>query len=1019
MNAIIQFSLLQRVFVIAMCMIVVLFGVNAWLNLPVDAFPDISPTQVKVIYKVPGMTAEEIEVQVTQPIETELLGIPNQTVLRSTTKYAITSITLDFEDGTDIYWARQQVNSRLTQLSSSFPAQIEGGVAAMSTPLSELFMFTIEHPDLSLQEKKHILDWKIRPALRTIQGVADVNVLGGYTATYQFNPDLQKLAAYGLTLDSLQEAIRANNQNGSLGRIDLGSDAIIVRANGKSTSFSELQTLPIKLFQGQLIRLADLGTLSVGSLARYGGVTKDGEEAVQALVVALKDTNTGQLLNAVTEKLAELKTTLPAGTELKVFYNRKELIDKAVYTITKALTEAIIIVVLVLAFYLGNVRASLTVALVIPITVFITFLVMEYTNITANLMSLGGLVIAIGMLVDASVVVVENIVTELNKGTHLPRLHLIYRACKAVAKPVLAGTIIVMIVFTPLFTLTGLEGKLFAPVAKTIVYAMLISLVCAFTIIPVVASFLVSSTPHQEPKYITQLRAKYEITLQAALASPKVVISGALVLLIVSSGLFTQVGKTFMPTLDEGDIILQLEKQPSISLESSLALDKQIESHLLAAIPEIKLVVARTGSDQLGLDPMGLNQTDMFLQLNAKDSWRFDSKAELINAIRAQLHFFPGINFNFTQPIQMRVSEMLTGTTGMVAIKIFGDDFKTLASLSKEILAIVEQTDGAIDSTSVIFEGGDYLNIKIKPEIALGFNMTVETLSNWVKSHIDGIEVGSVIKGKVTTPIVIASLADGLPTIYTQQGLESLYIPLPDGSTIELKEIADISLDSGPLIINRETANRFAIVTSNVDNRDLVSFVEEIKTKIEQNMTIPSGYALEFGGEFENQARATKNLLMIIPGVLVVIVLILFSLFRSLKLSALILANIPFAMIGGIIALYISGLYLSVPASVGFIALLGVAVLNGVVMVSHFQTLESSNSAILNVIVSGAADRLRPILMTATTAMLGLVPLAFSSGPGAEIQKPLAIVVIGGLISSTLITLYLLPLGYKLLRSRP
>ena len=1022
---IIRFSLVQRVFVLVAFAILVSLGGLAWKQIPIDAFPDISPTQVNIIVKASGMTAEEIEAQITRPIETELLGIPNQSILRSTTKYAITSITLDFEDGTDIYWARQQVNERLNNLWSSLPSIAEGGVAPMSTPLSEMFMFTIENPNLSLMERKHLLDWQIRPQLRTVAGVADVNVLGGFTKTIQFTPDPVAIEAAGLSLETIAEQIQQANNNGSIGRMDIGTDSMVIRTEGRIQEASELGNIVVGNLEGFPIQLKNLGEISIGSLARYGAVTKDGEETTEALVVALKDSNTADVVRGVRAKLTQLQKTLPPGTELNVFYDRKNLIDTAVSTITNALFQAIVLVIILLAIFLGHVNASLVVSTSIPIAVIITFLLMNQWGLSANLMSLGGLVIAIGMLVDSSVVVVENIVTQLNKKVPLPRMHLIFRACKAIAKPVVAGTIIVIVVFIPLLTLTGLEGKLFSPVALTIVFAMTAALVTALTIIPVFASFLIRSGGVSTPPYLQGLQRIYASSLRGVLKLPMAFIGVVFVLLIISGVLFNQLGKTFMPTLDEGDIIVQLEKSPTISLSESVQLDKQVEKALLANIPEIKQIVARTGSDELGLDPMSLNETDIFMELNPQDEWRFDTKAELEQAIREVVQRFPGINFGFTQPIQMRVSEMLTGSTGTVTVKVFGENIHTLAQLAEEVSAVVEKTNGSIDTQMTLIEGGDYLNVVLHSDVASRYGMSTEALSDYLRIQITGSQVSELIQGKVKTPIVFSNQYQGIPTLGSIEEVRNLPVLMPESDvnnsnsrTVLLSDIADIKLAEGPAVIERENAQRFAVIATNVQGRDLVGFVEELQSNIADQVQLPANYGVEYGGEFENQIRATNNLLMVIPAVLLLIVIILFSTFRSLAKAGLILANVPFALMGGVFGLYITGEYVSVPASIGFIALLGVAVLNGVVMLSHFEEAKAKAIPLAELVVTGAKDRLRPILMTATTAMFGLLPLVMATGPGAEIQKPLAIVVIGGLFSSTLVTLYFLPILYFKLESR-
>ena len=1018
LDKIIRFSLTQRVFVLVVFGVLIALGIQAWKNIPIDAFPDISTTQVNIIVKAPGMTAEEIESQITTLIETELLGIPNKDILRSTTKYAITSITLDFLEGTDIYWARQQVNERLANLWEQLPANIDGGLAPMSTPLSEMFMFTIENPSLSITQRKHILDWQIRPILRTVAGVADVNVLGGETKTIQFSPDVIAMHNAGVSLMDIQQHLDAANLNGSVGRINIGTESLIIRTQGRFHNINDVEQLIVKNDRGKIYHLKNLGEISFSSLVRYGAVTKDGHETTQALVVALKNANTAQVVDGVREKLQQIEKTLPEGTHLNIFYDRKNLIETAVNTITSALIQAIILVIILLAIFLGNFKASMVVSLSIPIAVITTFLLMNNFGLSANLMSLGGLVIAIGMIVDSSVVVVENIISQLSKNANQPRLHLMYRASKAIAAPVFSGTIIVIIVFVPLLSLTGLEGKLFSPVALTIVFAMCSALVISLTIIPVLASFFIKNKNLNTPSYLVKLQNIYTRTLEKVLAKPMKTMVVFIVVLFISGVLYSFLGKTFMPVLDEGDIIVQLEKSPTISLKESVDLDKQIELALLANVSEIKQIVARVGSDELGLDPMSLNETDVFMELQPREQWEVGSKSEIEDKIRAILVQFPGINFGFTQPIQMRVSEMLTGSTGAVTAKVFGSDISKLSKIADDISEIVKQTQGSIDVQTTIIEGGDYLNVVLKPELASQFNMTVAEFSHYLNIQVDGFKAAEIINGKVKTPIMFATHSGHSGGIASVKELENLMVLMPDNTSLRVKDIADITLKVGPAIIERENAQRFAVVATNVTDRDMVGFVEELQQNVSDKLKLPNGYFVVYGGEFENQIRATNNLLTVIPLVLFLIVIILFSTFNSLAKAGLILANIPFALMGGILGLYISGQYLSVPASIGFIALLGVAVLNGVVMLSHIESVKYKSKDLFAVVSHAASDRLRPILMTATTAMFGLMPLVVATGPGAEIQKPLAIVVIGGLFTSTLATLYLLPIFYYKLENK-
>jgi cobalt-zinc-cadmium resistance protein CzcA len=946
-------------------------------------------------------------------------------MLRSTTKYSITAITIDFHEGTDIYWARQQVNERLMNVWSSLPENISGGMAPMSTPLSEMFMFTVENPNLSLSQRRELLDWQIRPLLRTVAGVADVNSLGGYVKTFEISPDILTMQQLKISFNDIEEALKSNNINGGIGRLIKGNDTLVLRTQGRLIHLNDLENLVVKAVVSddqapKVIRLNDIANINIGHLTRYGAVTKDAKETVQGLIIALKNSNTAQVVNNVKAKLAEISPALPQGTKINVFYDRSNLIDTAISTITSALGQAVILVIILLAIFLGDLRSSIVVSLSLPLAALMTFILMNYFNLSANLMSLGGLVIAIGMLVDASVVIVENIVNQLAKNKSLPRLHIIYRACKEVAVPVVVGTLIVLIVFSPLLTLTGLEGKLFTPVALTIVFAMISALILSLTVIPILASFLLKDEPIKDPKLMVVLHAFYLKTLKKVLAQPKIFVISISAILLLSAVLFTGLGKSFMPLLDEGDIIVQLEKSPSISLQASIDLDKQIERVLLEEVPEIKQIVSRTGSDELGLDPMGLNETDVFMELTPSDTWRFDTKAELVQAIREVVSQFPGINIGFTQPIQMRVSEMLTGSTGDVSIKVFGTDVNILAKIANDIAHVTQQVSGSADVQAALIEGGKYLNIELIPEVATQAGMTVQALSMFLKSQLEEFPLSEILQGNKSIPIVLSNHTNvkvnkhiSVKNITSLAELKKMLILMPDHSLMTLDSIANISFKTGPLLIEREKGNRFVSISSNVINRDVVGFVDELNLQIRDKVTMPSGYTLVFGGEFESQQRATKNLLIVVPAALLLIFIILFTTFNSLSKSALILANIPFAAMGGIIALFISGEYLSVPASVGFIALLGIAVANGVVMVSYFEQTKMLITNLQHRVIDGANRRLRPILMTASTGMFGLIPLAFATGPGAEIQKPLAIVVIGGLITSTITTLYLLPLFYS------
>ena len=1011
MTHLIRFALSQRLLMMIVVLLLSGGGYYAFKNIPIDAFPEVSPTQVKIIVKAPGMTPEEVEARITAPIEIELLGIPHQTMLRSVAKYALTDITVDFEEGTDIFWARQQIAERLNTMWGNLPAGVQGGIAPMTTPLGEMFMFTVEGGDLSLMERRDLLDWVIRPALRTVSGVADVNSLGGMVRSFEVIPDNSRLSARGISMDKLMQALEKNNRNDGAGRLTEGEEALIVRAEGRIKTLADVSTIVVDSKNDIPILVGDVAEVKIGALTRYGAVSKNGEgEAVTGLVLSLRGANARQTIVGIEKKLAEISLGFPKGVEAKVFYNRGNLVDKAVETVLHALLEAIVLVVVLLILFLGNLRAALVVALALPLAALFTFILMNYMGMSANLMSLGGLAIAIGMLVDAAVVVVENLITHLahvEKAQRLPRLHVIYRATAEVAGPVTSGILIIIIVFLPLLTLQGLEGKLFTPVALTIVFALSGSLVLSLTIIPVIASYLLKEVSHEEPWLPRQLQRLYQPALLWCLANSKRVFMGAGALLVITLVVFTQIGSTFMPTMDEGDIIVQLEKLPSITLDQSVALDGQVQKNLLKHIPEIATIVSRVGADELGLDPMGLNETDTFLVLKPKDEWRMNTKDKLIAEIRKVMEETPGIAFGFTQPIEMRVSEMLTGTRGDVAVKLFGTDIGVLNEKADEIAAVLKHITGSSDVFAKQNNGMQFLSVTIDKLAAGRFGLDSDSIETLLRAQIEGLNLGIVQEGIKRTPLIIRGNSNAA-------NFDNLQVTLPNGANIPVTAIAKIQKVEGVVSVGRERGQRFVVVRSNVQDRDLVGFVEEARKAVAEKVKLPIGYTVEFGGQFENQQRAAATLSLVVPIALGLIFLLLFSTFGSVRQAVLVLSNIPLAMVGGVFALWLSGEYLSVPASVGFIALLGIAVLNGVVMVSYFNQLKATGMELIKVVTLGSSRRLRPVLMTASIAAFGLIPLLFATGPGSEIQRPLAIVVIGGLVSSTFLTLFLLPILFKL-----
>jgi len=1014
LRRVVEFSLTQRAFVLFCALLVAAGGAYAFMRIPIDAFPDISQVQVKIIMKAPGMTPEEVETRVITPVELELLGIPRQTILRSSAKYAIADVTIDFEDGTDIYWARQQVAERLANVLPELPSSVSGGMAPISTPLSDVFMFTIEGGDLSLEQRRSLLDWTIRPALRTIPGVADVNALGGMVRTFEVVPDIAALAATGLSITDIKDAIAATNRNDGAGRLSDGEKALVVRAEGAIRTPADLEQVVLKMENGKVLRIRDVAHVGIGSLTRYGAVTKDGEgEAVEGLVLSLRGADASAIVEMVRARLETLKSSLPDGVTLKPFYDRANLIQRAVGTVKSALIEATVLVIILLLAFLGNLRAAIVVAVVLPMAALVTFAMMSLFGMSANLMSLGGLAIAIGLIVDAAVVVVENTVERIHHygvNPRAPFLHQVYQAASEVTVPVASGILIICLVFLPLLSLQGLEGKLFAPVALTIVFALSGSLVLSLTLIPVLSSYVLRGGSHKTPLLMRVIDAGYRPLLRFCLAHPLPVyilaIAGAVSMVLG----YLAVGKTFMPTMDEGSVIMQTTKLPSINLDQSIATDMRIQKVLREKVPEVESVVARVGSDELGLDPMSPNDTDAFLVLKPKEEWRVPDKGWLLQQLRDAMADLPGLEFAFTQPIEMRTSEMLTGARGDLAVKIFGPDLKQLANLAGRVQSAIASVPGAAEVQTASNDTVDYLQIDMDRMTAGRTGLSVTRIEDELRALLEGTPAGIVNEDQRRTNIVIRG-PDTLrkaPELFMQSQMTA-----GDGGLVRIGDVAQLRRTAGSVKVDRENASRFAIVQAYVSGRDLVGFVDDAQKAVAEKVPLPPGYRLVWGGEFENQRRAAMRLAIVVPIALVLIFLVLFVTLRSVRQSLLILANVPFALIGGILALWASGEYLSVPASVGFIALLGIAVLNGLVLVSHFNQLLGAGMPLSQVVFEGSLRRLRPVLMTASIAAFGLVPLLYASGPGSEIQKPLAIVVIGGLVTSTVLTLVLLPILFR------
>ncbi|RVZ15097.1 efflux RND transporter permease subunit [Helicobacter pylori] len=1012
--SIIEFSLRQRVIVIVGAILILFFGTYSFIHTPVDAFPDISPTQVKIILKLPGSSPEEMENNIVRPLELELLGLKGQKSLRSISKYSISDITIDFDDSVDIYLARNIVNERLSSVMKDLPVGVEGGMAPIVTPLSDIFMFTIDG-NITEIEKRQLLDFVIRPQLRMINGVADVNSIGGFSRAFVIVPDFNDMARLGVSISDLESAVRVNLRNSGAGRVDRDGETFLVKIQTASLSLEDIGKITVSTNLGHL-HIKDFAKVISQSRTRLGFVTKDGVgETTEGLVLSLKEANTKEIITQVYQKLEELKPFLPSGVSINVFYDRSEFTQKAIATVSKTLIEAVVLIIITLFLFLGNLRASVAVGVILPLSLSVAFIFIKFSDLTLNLMSLGGLIIAIGMLIDSAVVVVENAFEKLSANTKTTKLHAIYRSCKEIAVSVVSGVVIIIVFFVPILTLQGLEGKMFRPLAQSIVYALLGTLVLSITIIPVVSSLVLKATPHSETFLTRFLNRIYAPLLEFFVHNPKKVILGAFVFLVASLSLFPFVGKNFMPALDEGDVVLSVETTPSISLDQSKDLMLNIESAIKKHVKEVKTIVARTGSDELGLDLGGLNQTDTFISFIPKKEWSVKNKDELLEKIMDSLKDFKGINFSFTQPIEMRISEMLTGVRGDLAVKIFGDDIGELNKLSFQIAQALKGIKGSSEVLTTLNEGVNYLYVTPNKESMADVGITSDEFSKFLKSALEGLIVDVIPTGISRTPVMIRQESDFASSITK---IKSLALTSKYGVLVPITSIAKIEEVDGPVSIVRENSMRMSVVRSNVVGRDLNSFVEEAKKVIAQNVKLPSSYYITYGGQFENQQRANKRLSTVIPLSILAIFFILFFTFKSIPLALLILLNIPFAVTGGLIALFAVGEYISVPASVGFIALFGIAVLNGVVMIGYFKELLLQGKSVEECVLLGAKRRLRPVLMTACIAGLGLLPLLFSHSVGSEVQKPLAIVVLGGLVTSSALTLLLLPPMFMLIAKK-
>ena len=1018
----IRTALEQRLIVLLAVVGLIVGGVAAFRHLPIDAFPDVTPVQVQVITQAPSLAPAEIERLVTFPLEIELTNLPGKTELRSVSRFGLSVITVVFEDRMDTYFARQLVLERVLQARSRLPQNAEPLLGPVSTGLSEVFMYLVEGSTQSLMDLRTLQDWVIRPMLRAVPGLADVDTLGGLAKQYEVLVDPNRLTSFGLSLRQVHAAVTGNNQNAGGSYIERGGDKLVVHGQGLARSAADLEQIVVAAHKGTPIYLRDVAQVRQGSAIRLGGVTRDGQgEVLEGIAVMLRGGNSREVISAVKDKVVLINRVLPAGVKIVPFYDRIELVARALATVEGALLEGTAVVILVLYLFLRNLRGALVVALTLPLAVLATFLIMQQVGLSANLMSLGGLAISLGMIVDAAIVQVENVerhLSEQTKGRALSvtdRVPVVLRAVLEVRKPSLFGELIIALTFVPLLALQGMEGKMFIPLALTVVIALLSSLVLSMTVVPVLAAMLMKPRAATEGgRLLERVRGRYRRLLEGAIRRTRLVVLAAVGLLVGGVALAPFIGREFVPSMDEGSVVVNLMRLPSISLTESLKISGDVERVLLE-IPDVRSVVSRTGANELGTDPMGMELSDMYVLLKPESEWQAKSKAEIEAQIRWRLERVPGIAFGLSQPIAMRVDELMSGVRSQVAVKLFGEDLETLRMKGDEIARVLRQVRGMADLRVEQVSGLYYLKIDIDRTKIARHGINVAEITEVIEAVGGGIAAGEVFEGQWRFPIMVRFPDDRRTDVET---IAALGVTAPDGSRIPLRELADIRIVEGPAQISREHASRRIVIEANVVGRDLVGSVEEAQTAVSRQVQLPPGYYVTWGGQFENQQKAMARLAVVGPLVVGLIFLLLYFTFGNLRQAALILLAIPFAMIGGLLGLLVGGLYLSVPASVGFIALFGVAVLNGVVKIAYINQLRDQGMPLDEAVLTGMVLRLRPVLMTAVVAMMALIPLLLATGPGSEIQRPLALVVIGGLFSSTALILVVMPVLYRWMEQR-
>ena len=1019
LTTMIRAALSQRLLVLVVSCVLIGFGIRAAMKLSVDAFPDVTNVQVQVATEAPGRSPEEVERFITVPLEIAMTGLPGLTEMRALNRSGLSVMTLVFTDKTDVYFARQLVMERLLEVTPRMPQGIVPVLGPVSTGLGEVYQYTLAHPqdgkrklsDAELMERRVIQDWVVRPMLRSIPGVAEINTMGGLERQFQVLVDPDRLRAYRISLSDVERAIQRNNANAGGGVLAAAAEQFLIRGVGLIRTESDIGNIILKESGGVAVFVRDVAQVRVGAAVRQGAIIKNGDtEGVAGIVMMLRGGNAKEVVSRVKAKVDQINQNnlLPGGLKIEPFYDRTELVDSALWMVTKVLLEGVLFIVIILYLFLGDIRSSVVVVATIVITPLVTFMAMNQLGLSANLMSLGGLAIAIGLMVDGTVVVVENVYHKLGHAgpSRSERLRIILEATSEVAKPTIYGISIIILVFLPLMALSGMEGKMFAPLALTIAIALAVSLVVSMFLSPVLCSWLLKGGADHDTRPIALMKRGYLKLLHAALAAEKKTVALAVALLLGSFALFPLLGKSFIPTMKEGSIVPQIIRVPSISLEESIKVETEAMK-LVSQVPGVKMVVARLGRGESPADPAGPNESDPIAVIDTRAG---RTQTEIEEDIRRVLSDLPGIQVIMNQPIAQRVDEMVTGVRSQLAIKIFGDELAELKRVSEEIARVVSTVPGAIDIRVERLTGQQTLQVEIDRNAIARYGINVADINEVIETAFGGREVSQLFEGQRRFGIAVRYPERFRDSV---EAIRATMLRGQDGTLIPLAAVARIDLVDSPPAISREMGQRRVVVGANVKDRDLGGFVAEVQQKVAAQVTLPDGYHLAWGGQFENMERALGTLSVIVPLTIAAIFFLLFMLFNSLRLASLIILVLPFASIGGIFGLFLTGEYVSVPASVGFIALWGIAVLNGVVLVSYIRKLREDGLAVAQAVREGCVQRFRPVMMTATVALLGLVPFLFATGPGSEVQRPLAVVVIGGLITSTLLTLVVLPTLYR------